>query len=518
MGAQLRVAEVLGALSLATDLGSGVPFEKGLRTATAASLLADAVGVGAADRRATYYAALLRSLGCTATSPEFSALFDDDVAVQRELKVADFGDADMFTVQLARFGHWAGEERGLLLRERFVAELPRQGAALGRAGCEVSAALGTQLGLPAGAIAALAEVYERWDGKGFPEGRGGDDLTIAARLVHVAEQAVMAHSEGGAPAALEEVRRRAGAHLDPNLCVAFEDDAEAIFSALSAEDLLARAVAAEPGPAAFAGPPALDRICLAFAAFADLKGTCLLGHSQHVAALAEAGAEQLGLDSEERSRLRTAALLHDLGRVGVPSSIWNRPGPLGAADWERVRLHPYWTGRILGRCTAFASVAALAGAHHERLDGDGYPRGARAQELGMSERLLAAADVFAALSEDRPHRPAHAPADAVAELERDVAAGRLDGSCVSALLAASGLPPVRTAWPADLTTREVEVMRLVVRGLTNREIGEALSVSARTVQHHLASVYDKIGQRTRAGAAVFAIQSALVPAGLARST
>ena len=495
-----------------------MPFEKGLRTCTAASLLAVAVGVGPAEERATYYAALLRSLGCTATSPEFSALFDDDVAVQRELKVADYGDASMFAAQLSHFGAWAGDQRGRQLRERFADELPRQGAALGRAGCEVSAALGSQLGLPAGAVAALAEIYERWDGKGFPDGRGGDELTIAARLVHVAEQAVMAHFEGGPAPALEEVDRRAGAHLDPQLCAVFAQAGEPTFAALEAEDLLARAVAAEPPPTTHAGAAALERICLAFAAFADLKGTSLLGHSQHVAALADAGAARLGLDAGERGRLRTAALLHDLGRVGVPSSIWNRAGPLGAADWERVRLHPYWTGRILSRCRALASVQALAGAHHERLDGNGYPRGAHASELGMSERLLAAADVFAALTEDRPHRPAHAPAAAVAELEREVARGRLDGGAVSALLEAEGLPRVWAAWPSDLTTREVEALRLVVRGLTNREIGDALSLSARTVQHHLASVYDKIGQRTRAGAAVFAIQNALVPALLAPSS
>jgi hypothetical protein len=357
---ELRVAELLGALSLATDLGSGVPFEKGLRTCIAAAVLADAIDLGLDDQRAAYFAALLRSLGCTATSPEFSVLFDDDVAVQRELNTLDFGDPDVFAAQLEHFGSWAGGERGAELGARFVSVLPVRGPALGRAGCEVSAALGSQLGLPAGAVAALEEVYERWDAKGFPEQRGGDDLTIAARVVHVAEQAVMAHFAGDRVAAEAEVRRRSGGHLDPVLGAAFADHADAIFAALESEDLLASAIAAEPPPPARVGAAGLDRMCLAFAAFADLKGTHLLGHSLHVTELAEGAAGLLGFGEEERARLRVAALLHDIGRVGVPSSIWDRAGALGPADWERVRLHPYWTGRILSRCPTFAEEIGRA--------------------------------------------------------------------------------------------------------------------------------------------------------------
>ena len=506
------LAEVLGALSLATDLGSGVPFEKGLRTCVAASALAGTLDVSRDDRRATYDAALLRSLGCTATSREFGALFDDDVAVQRELKTVDFGDPDVFASQLERFGHWADERRGRELRSRFVSEVPVRGQELGRAGCEVSAALGSQLGLHPGAVAALQEVYERWDGKGYPDGRGGDDLTLAARIVHVAEQAVMAHHEHGRAAAESEVCRRAGAHLDPQICATFAAHADAVFSALDVDDLLASAVAAEPPPVSRIGPAELDRICVAFASFADLKGTHLLGHSRHVAELADGAAALLGLTASERVTLRTAALLHDIGRVGVPSSIWDRPGRLGAADWERVRLHPYWTGRILSRWIGFETVQAIACAHHERLDGSGYPSGARAAELSMSERVLAASDVFAALTEDRPHRLARSPQQAATELDREVRSMRLDATCVSAVVEAAGLPRPRSTWPNDLTTREVDVLRLVARGMTNREIGETLFVSPRTVQHHLASVYDKTGQRTRAGAAVFAMQHAIVPA------
>jgi DNA-binding CsgD family transcriptional regulator len=177
-----------------------------------------------------------------------------------------------------------------------------------------------------------------------------------------------------------------------------------------------------------------------------------------------------------------------------------------------VRLHSYCTGRILSRCPTFAEVGVLAAAHHERLDGGGYHRGARAPELSGSQRLLAAAEVFGALTEDRPHRRANSLAQAAGTLEAEVTDGGLDAECAGDLIEAAGLPRARAAWPSDLSTREVEVLRLVARGLTTREVGEALFLSGRTVQHHLASAYDKTGQRTRAGAAVFAIQHGLVPA------
>ena len=195
----IRLSEVLGALSLTTDLGAGVPFEKGLRTCVVASQLADALELGMRDRQAAYFAALLRSLGCTAHASVFAEMFDDDVAVQRELKTLDLDDPEVLAAAdraVCRPGPGPSGRRSS--PTRFVTEVPAQGAALGRGSCEVSAALGARLELPAGAIAALDEVYERYDGNGFPAGRGGDELTIAARVVHVAEQAVMAALRGRA--------------------------------------------------------------------------------------------------------------------------------------------------------------------------------------------------------------------------------------------------------------------------------------------------------------------------------
>jgi len=506
------LAEVLGALSLTTDLGAGVPFEKGLRTSVVASRLAESSQLGREDRQAVYFAALLRSLGCTAHASVFAEMFDDDVAIQRELKILDLGDPGLVSAQTERFASWAGTSRAQELASRFARELPAHGATLGRGSCEVSAALGARLELPAGSIAALEEVYERYDGNGFPEGRGGESLTVAVRVIHVAEQAVMAHYDGGANAAVAHVARRAGGHLDPDVVASFMADSATILGALDAPDMLAAAIACEPPPRMTVRLNDLDRVCSAFASFADLKGRYLLGHSAHVAELADRAGELSGYDHDARRTLRASALLLDLGRVGVSSSVWDRTGPLGPVEWERVRLHPYWTQRILMRCRALERLTPVAAAHHERLDGSGYHRGARGIELSSGARLLAAADAFAAMTESRPYREARSRAEAAQALQADVLAGRLDAVAVGSVVEAAGLPRRRTAWPNDLTDREVEVLRVLARGLSNREIADTLVLSPRTVQHHLASVYDKINVRTRAGAAVFSIEHGLVPA------
>lgn len=512
MESTVRLAEILGALSLTTDLGAGVPFEKGLRTCAVATIVADELGVRTDDRRSVYFAALLRSLGCTAHASTFAELLDDDVAVQRALKTLHPELPGWEAAQTEQFASWAGSPRARELTARLTELIPVHGRALATGSCEVSATLGTRLGLPAGAIRALDEVYERYDGRGFPTGRGGDELSLTGRIVHAAEQVVMADYEGGPAAIGPHVDRLAGGHLDPDVCRAVVARGEEIAAVLAAEDMLDVALAREPQPPMTASTAELDRVCVAFAAFADLKGRFLLGHSSRVAELAAAGFALDGQPEPAVARLRASALLQDLGRVGVSSAVWDRPGRLSPVEWERVRLHPYWTERILSRCPGLERLAPPAAAHHERLDGSGYHRGAGSGELSAGARTLAAADAFAAITEDRPHRPGRSVTDAAAILADEVTAGRLDGAAVAAVVEAAGLPRRRTHWPSDLTDREVEVLRVLARGHSNREIAEALVLSPRTVQHHLASIYAKIGLHTRAGAAVFAIEHGLVPA------
>jgi HD-GYP domain-containing protein (c-di-GMP phosphodiesterase class II)/DNA-binding CsgD family transcriptional regulator len=508
---EIRVVEVLAALSLTTDLAGGVTVEKGLRTCLVATAFAGALGLPTTDRTAVFQAALLRSIGCTSHAPENAALFDDDTAFQAALKQLDPGDPAVFGRQMNEFGAWAKPERQAVLARRFLEIAPTEGPRAARASCEVSRALGGRLGLAAGALDALDDVFERFDGLGIPDGRHGEQLSLVARIVHVAEQAVTAHADGAVPGAVAEVGRRAGGHLDPDLAAAFVDVADAVLAGLEAHDLLTAVVAAEPGPRATVPPDQVEQLCAVLGTVVDLKGLHLLGHSAHVATVADDAAAAFGLPSAERASLRAAAHLHDIGRTAVSSAIWDRPGPLGAGDWERVRLHAYWTDRVLRRCPGLAPLAELAAGHHERCDGSGYHRGVRAGDLPFAARLLAAADVFAALNETRPHRPA-LDRDAGARLLADeAAAGRLDHDACAAVLEGARLPCPRRVWPCALTDREVEVLRLAARGMSNRAIAAELVVSERTVGHHLTHIYDKTGRRTRAGAAVFGIEHGLLP-------
>ena len=231
--------------------------------------------------------------------------------------------------------------------------------------------------------------------------------------------------------------------------------------------------------------------------------------------LAAAAAQSLGLDAETRARIDVSAPLQDLGRVAITDVIWEKPGPLTAAEWEQARMHSYHSERILATSEALAPMARAAGMHHERLDGSGYYRGCSARDLPPEVRILAAADAFQAMTEDRPHRPALGAEGAAAELQREVRAGRHDGEAVSAVIeAAGGKRPRRrdNLRPAGLSEREVEVARLVAAGRSNPEIASELVISRRTAEHHVQHIYAKVGVASRAGLALFAHEYGLIPA------
>jgi HD-GYP domain-containing protein (c-di-GMP phosphodiesterase class II) len=501
---RVHLIDVLAALSLTADLATGFEFERGLRACLIADGLSRALELDAADHRAAFLASLLRGIGCGHAS-ENAALFGDDIAFERFLVTFDPGDQAVMGAQLAVFEAAVGAAAA----RRFAEVAAAVGPVAVRASCEVAIALGHQLGLPAVVLESFGDLFERWDGRGLPSGRSGEDLHPIARILCAADQAAIAHATGGLAGARAEIARRSGGHLDPSLCESFLGAAEEIVAPIEACDDLVEAVcAAEPAPALSVPLSEIDGPCLALATFADLKGVYLGGHSPHVTQLAEGAARVMGLGGLEAVRL--AGLLHDIGRAGVVSSIWDRPGPLGAADRERVRLHPHWTERVLCRTPALAPLGSLAAAHHERLDGSGYHRGARAGELPREARLLAVADVLAALTEARPYRPARSLDEAARTIQNEAVAGRLDPEMAAAVIEAAGGERPRVQWPNDLTDREVEILRFTARGMTNKEIASSLVISPRTVGNHLAAVYDKIGRRTRAGAAVFAVEYGLL--------
>jgi HD-GYP domain-containing protein (c-di-GMP phosphodiesterase class II) len=202
-----------------------------------------------------------------------------------------------------------------------------------------------------------------------------------------------------------------------------------------------------------------------------------------------------------------------VGRVAVPIPIWHKEAPLTAGEWERVRLHPYYAERVLSRSPFLAGLAPIATAHHERLDGSGYHRGAAAAALTQPARILAAADAYHAMTEPRPHRRALAPEQAAETLGQEVRDGRLDPEAVAAVLAAAGQAVPRIERPAGLTDREAEVVGLLARGLQTKQVAHALGIAVKTADTHVQHAYRKIGVSTRAAATLFAMQHGLVASG-----
>jgi DNA-binding CsgD family transcriptional regulator len=271
-------------------------------------------------------------------------------------------------------------------------------------------------------------------------------------------------------------------------------------------------VGAEPALAVMLSGERLDAALAAIANFIDLKSPYFLGHSTAVAELVTEAARRREVGEGEVRTLRRAALVHDFGRLGVSNAILDKRGSLGAGEWERVRLEPYVTERMLGQSPALAPLAAIAVQHRERLDGSGYPRRLSGSAISHSARLLGAADCYQAMREPRPHRPALEADQAAANLRAEVKAGRLDSDAVEAVLGAAGhRVPRRREGPAGLTPREVDVLRLLARGLPNKQIARQLVISPKTVSNHVEHIYAKIGASTRAAAALFAVQHGLLP-------
>ena len=316
---------------------------------------------------------------------------------------------------------------------------------------------------------------------------------------------------GGWDTAAATLRRRRARAYDPAVADAFLDHGARWLADIERASAWDDVLAAEPSPWVRISEARLDDVLHAFADFVDLKSPHTRGHSPAVADLAEGAARHARLSEPEVSTLRRAALVHDLGKAGIPNGIWDKPGPLSPTEWERVRLHPYLSERILSNAGPFASLATLAGAHHERLDGSGYYRGSTAAHLSPTARILAAANAYQGLTQERPYRSALLPQDAASRLEAEVDGGRLDGDAVQCVLAAAGHDQFRRhAWPSGLSEREVEVLRLIARGASYKVVASRLSISPKTVEHHVSHIYNKVGVSSRAAAALFAMEQNLL--------
>jgi HD-GYP domain-containing protein (c-di-GMP phosphodiesterase class II) len=507
----IRIAELIGCLSLAIDLGLGEPSEWMMKSSLVAARLARAAGLDETTQRAAYYLGLVRMVGCTSTSFTDAELFGDELAMA-ELMTADFADPQTMVL----FGKLVGAGLPEIVRQGMMAKLM---LAMGsgvfidnhRRHCEGGAILAARMGLDAEVQAAIQHVYERWDGKGTPDGIAGEAIRPAARIVHIAHVTGHYHTAGGVEAAVAVARQRAGGQFDPGLVAVFAEAASEVLAPIEGS-VFEAVVGAEPGGALRYDETTLDTALEAVADFADQKIPQTLGHSRRVATLAEGAGRLSGLPQAEIARVRRSALLHDIGRVGVSAGILGKPGALSAAEWERVRLHPYFTERVFAPSPSLNGFGTLGALHHERLDGSGYHRGFTAAMLDAPSRLLAAANAFAALTEDRPHRPAVSNDVAARSLGTEAKEGRLDKRAVDAVITAAGLKPtqVRRAQTIALSDRELEVLRLVARQLSNKQIARELGISDKTVEHHVSHIFDKTGVKTRTGAALYATHHALL--------
>jgi HD-GYP domain-containing protein (c-di-GMP phosphodiesterase class II) len=508
----VRLAELVATLSLAADLGLGQPMEHCMRQTVIGLRLADLIGLEEEHRIATYYLGLMRHAYCHADATEQAKWFGDDINFKAAAsELADLNAAQMVSLFLRQV---ASTGTGID-RARRVATFPLSGNKLFATFLMTHSALAAQFAerveLPEAVQTAILEGFEQWDGKGEPNHVAGEELSPAARLVTLASAVEVYGRTRGVEAAREMARRQRGRQFEPALVDLFDANAAEVLDEIGAAGSWDAVLAAEPGLSRQIGGEQLDEALEAMADLVDLKSPQFAGHSRGVAKLVEAAGRVSGLPEEELIALRRAALLQDLGRLGVSNAIWDKPGPLSEADRERVRLHPYLTDRMLAGVPALARSRELAARHHERIDGSGYPRGVAAAALSPADRLLASADCYHAMTEPRAHRAAMAPDEAANALRAEAKAGRLDGAAVDAVLKAAGhKAPARREWPAGLTAREVEVLGLLARGLSNKEIAGRLTVTPKTASNHVEHVYLKLGVSTRAAATLFATEQGLV--------
>jgi HD-GYP domain-containing protein (c-di-GMP phosphodiesterase class II) len=508
----VRLAEIVAALSLGIDLGFSQPMEHVLRQCLIALRVAELIGLDDEARSAVYYSALLVNVGCHSDAHEQAKWFGDDIA----LKATKFDYEPRSAREAVGMARMLGAGGSPLHRIRTgvefavsgrhdVDDMLAQHAALARQ-------LADRLDLPGQVGAALGCSYERWDGKGWPGEVAGDDAPVASRIVQLAEYVEVAYRTGGTTSAQAIAERRSGSQFDPTLVRILCDHATEIFDGLSDVGTWQMVIDAEPALTVVLSGAGVDRALQAIAEFVDLKSPYMLGHSTAVAELAAGAGRHLNLGADEVTTLHRAGLVHEFGRLGVSNSIWDKPGPLGAGEWERVRLHPYYAERMLQQSDALAPFARIVVQQRERLDGSGYPRGLPGSAISPLARILGAADAYQAMREERPHRPALSPDDAASELRTSVRAGHLDGDAVDAVLTVAGhRVPRRREGPAGLTAREVEVLKLLALGRSNKQIAARLVISPKTAGNHIEHIYSKIGANSRAAAGLFAMQQGLLP-------
>jgi HD-GYP domain-containing protein (c-di-GMP phosphodiesterase class II) len=439
----LKLSQLIGALSHALDITEGQPEGHCTRCCWIGMHVGREIGLSDAQLWELYYVLLLKDLGCSSNAARISELYlTDDLSFKNDFKRLNGSLPQVLRFVVTHTGLKAG------LRERFSAVLnifqngPQIARELIETRCHRGAEIARQLRFSEGVAQGVKNLDEHWNGDGKPQGLSGEAIPVYARIALLAQVIDVFQVSSGAKAALDEVRPRAGQWFDPRLVAAFERVARApaFWSSLTSKDLPGAVLALEPG--VYEVPlddDYMDDIAAAFGQVVDAKSPFTGGHSIRVARYAGLIAAALGLPPEQRRWLRRGAFLHDLGKLGVSNAVLDKAGPLDRDEWQAVKLHAAYTEAILSRIEAFGELARVAGAHHERLDGQGYPGGLRAEQIRLETRIITTADIFDAITAERPYRRA-IPLPEALELMSGIVGTALDPRCFDALKAAMTAP------------------------------------------------------------------------------
>jgi HD-GYP domain-containing protein (c-di-GMP phosphodiesterase class II) len=431
-----RLGELLGALSHALDMTEGQPAGHCVRSCWIGQQVGRAIGLNAMELRELYYMTLLKDSGCSSNAARICQLFlTDDLSFKHDRKTIGLSLPSLMNFVISHTGVRAGlaeRVRALLHAVQNGADIHRE---LTETRCSRGAQIARQLRFSDDVAEGIQGLDEHWDGSGQPQGLSGTEIPLYARIALLAQAVDFFHASSGPQATREEVAHRSGRWFDPRLADAFAVLARngEFWCQLASDDLEQRVFEMEPAQQQRpVDDDYLDDIAMAFGQIVDAKSPFTAGHSARVALVTDQICEQLGLGAGERRWLRRGALLHDVGKLGVSNQILDKPGKLDPLEWAAVQRHALFTEQILGRISAFGVLARIAGAHHEKLDGTGYPRGLDARHIRLETRIITTADIFDALTADRPYRPAMPVAQAL-RIMRDSVGTAIDGDCFAAL-------------------------------------------------------------------------------------
>jgi HD-GYP domain-containing protein (c-di-GMP phosphodiesterase class II) len=517
----VRRADFLMALAYATDLATGHSRDFALRSCVLAMRFAEIAGLDESMRRKVYHQALLRYIGCNADTHLLAAAWGDEITLRRELHHIDMGNraefVAIFVRAITRKLPGASPDELAKAIERGLAEGPQVNIPILSGHCEVAQRIAERIGLPEDIRENLGQIYERWDGKGLPRGLSGDAVKFPVRLVTLAQDAIALTDHVGFETMKEKIKERAGGGYEVELAELFLAHCDQLMKGLDGPVDRETILAIEPLPHAMLDEADCEEAYLAIADMIDMRMPFTFGHSRAVAALAAVAGKRMGLPAADIRALRWAAYTHDIGELATPVSTWMRAGALTERETDAAHLHPYHGERALLPLGGDGKlVAALVLRHHERLDGTGYHRYAKASDLSPAARILAAAEAFQTAREARPYRAALGDGAAASKLRGAVREGKLCPEAVEAVLASAGQPARRDTAErlSGLTPREIEVLRLIAAGNTAKEAARQLDIAPKTADNHIQSLYSKIGVTTRAAAALYALERGLVQGGM----